>query len=524
MAKLRMSNEDLLRLIPLLQDLKNPEVLNSIPADDPLMKIVMRGLAEDKKLGRLLWIPTPKQKLLVETAAYETLYGGGRGGGKTFGLLAIARNNHRRSLILRRTFPQLEGSLIDDSKRLFNSQYYNLTRHVWEFPDNCLIRFGHVQNADDMYAYDGSQYDLLGFDQLEQFTYPSYQHLLAVTRTNVPNQRVRVIATANPVGEGVSWVIERWAAWLDRGHPNPAKPGEIRWFARIEGKDTEVENGEPFLYKGELIEPRSRTFIPALIVDNPHLNKDYVATLQSFPEPLRSQLLYGLWNAGDTDDPYQVIKRGWVDLAMKRWTEECPFPKDPLAMGVDVARGGEDKTVISRCRRTWFDRLIVKMGVETPDGKSVATLVVNELKDGGNTLIDLVGWGSSAYDQLKDSGYPVFGMNGSETSEATDRGGQVPLANRRTEVYWKLREALDPAYGIDIRLPPDDELRSELCAPHWEYMSGKIRVEPKEKTIERSGHSPNKADAVAYAWSMSQMGVMSRTAIIPNHEYVIGDE
>jgi hypothetical protein len=259
-------------------------------------------------------------------------------------------------------------------------------------------------------------------------------------------------------------------------------------------------------------------------VDNPYLNKDYVATLQTYPEPLRSQLLYGKWNALDMDDPNQVIKRSWVDAAMKRWTEENPFPKRPLSMGVDPAHGGRDLTVVAKCYGSWFDRLITRLGVETPDGKSVATLVIANRGDSGNIMVDLVGYGAAAHEILRDAGLPVFGCNGGETSTATDHGGNISFANKRTEIYWKLREALDPTYGMDLRLPPDDELKSDLCAIKWEFVKDRIRVEPKELTKERIGRSPDRGDAVAYAWSMNSWDTMTGPAVTQNHEYTIYDE
>jgi hypothetical protein len=53
----------------------------------------------------------------------------------------------------------------------------------------------------------------------------------------------------------------------------------------------------------------SRTFIPARLADNPYLGEDYRRTLNLLPEPLRSQLLYGDWKAGQIDDAYQLIPR-----------------------------------------------------------------------------------------------------------------------------------------------------------------------------------------------------------------------
>jgi hypothetical protein len=74
------------------------------------------------------------------------------------------------------------------------------------------------------------------------------------------------------------------------------KPGELRWHTTLEGKTQWLENGEAFQHRGERIKPRSRTFIPAKLHDNPILAATgYEATLQAMPEPSRSILLYGIF-------------------------------------------------------------------------------------------------------------------------------------------------------------------------------------------------------------------------------------
>jgi hypothetical protein len=117
---------------------------------------------------------------------------------------------------------------------------------------------------------------------------------------------------------------------LDDKHPNPAKPGELRWAASLpadahypNGRDLWVADERPFVlidgapcyefeplaYKAvDIITPMSRTFIPSNIEDNPFLlNSGYLAQLQALPEPLRSQMLKGDFKAGIEDNPYQVI-------------------------------------------------------------------------------------------------------------------------------------------------------------------------------------------------------------------------
>src|SRR6202012_270745 len=116
------------------------------------------------------------------------------------------------------------------------------------------------------------------------------------------------------------WIIRYFAPWLDRSHANPAKPRELRWFTTLDGRDTEVKSGAPFLRDGELITPRSRTFIPAHVEDNPYyMESGYKAVLQALPEPLRSKLLYGDFGAGRQDNPCQLIPTDWLRLAVPRF-------------------------------------------------------------------------------------------------------------------------------------------------------------------------------------------------------------
>src|SRR5207302_710316 len=134
-------------------------------------------------------------------------------------------------------------------------------------------------------------------------------------------------------------------------------------------------------HKGELIKPLSRTFIPSRVTDNPHLaGTSYMATLQALPEPLRSQMLYGDFKAGLGDDPWQVIPTAWVDAAQARW--KLLEPRPPMdSMGVDVARGGKDHTILARRHANWFDKAIDFPGKDTPDGPTVAGQVITNLRD-----------------------------------------------------------------------------------------------------------------------------------------------
>src|SRR5262249_20949364 len=141
----------------------------------------------------------------------------------------------------------------------------------------------------------------------------------------------------------------------------------------------------------------------ARVTDNPDLMRTgYAAQLQALPEPLRSQLLEGDFRAGVQDDPWQVMPTAWVEAAMARWRPGPPAGVRLSAVGVDVARGGKDQTVLVKRYGEWFD-LKAYPGKRTPDGESVALLVQEAIRDNSSALvcIDALGVGSSPYDSCR---------------------------------------------------------------------------------------------------------------------------
>jgi hypothetical protein len=169
-------------------------------------------------------------------------------------------------------------------------------------------------------------------------------------------------------------------------------------------------------------------------------------------------------------------------------------------LGVDVARGGRDRTVLSPRHGHWFGVQVIEPGSNTPDGPAVAALVVAHRKDNAAVCIDVIGVGTSPYDCLRASiGVKAVAMNGASGSEEHDKSGQLGFVNSRAEWYWRLREALDPSSGQDLALPPDPELRADLCAPTWGLTARGIQIESKDDISKRIHRSPDKGDALVYA-------------------------
>jgi len=463
------------------------------------------ALAEQEKRKRT-WYPLPgPQSEAFDSKADILFYGGAAGGGKTDLILGVALK-HQRAVIFRRVFPSMEA-IIERSRVIYGieSGNYNESAHKWRFSDGKQVVFGSLQHEKDKADWQGKAHDLYCFDEITEFTESQFRF---VTGWNRPldtgkASRCRVIVTGNPPcsAEG-DWIIEYFRPWLDDKHPNPARPGELRWFTTQDGKDIELPDGTPVMIDGELVTPRSRTFIPAKVQDNPHLIRiGYLSQLQALPEPLRSKMLFGDFRKGRGDDPYQVIPSEWVRLAQDRWVN-TPKPDLPMtALGLDVARGGADKTVISPRWGRWMGEQTCYPGAQTPDGAAVATLALQQCKDGAVINVDVIGVGTSVYDHLKGVAKTVP-INGAEGSDAKDKSGQLGFVNLRAEIYWSFREALDPTSGQDICLPPDRELFIDLCAPTWRVTPRGIQIESKDDLIKRLGRSPDKGDSAIYAFTI----------------------
>ena len=452
-----------------------------------------------------LWLPcsTPQLEGYLSDAD-ELFYGGQAGGGKTDLLLGLAITDHQKSIFYRREYPQLKDVILRSHELLEGTAAgFNSNTGMWRgIPGGRILEFGSCQYEKDVVKYKGRPHDLVAFDEIADFTEFQFRFLTGWARTTKPGQRVRVIAAGNPptTPEG-RWVVKYWAPWLDEKHPNPAVPGELRWFARIGDDDVEIGGGESFTHDGETIQPKSRTFIPARLSDNPYLaNTGYRAILQGLPEPLRSQLLYGDFTIGVSDDPWQIIPTAWARLAQERGKER-ERPDVPMtALGVDVARGGDDQTVLSPRYDSWFAPLEKYPGKITPDGPTAAAMVIKALGNERPLInVDVIGIGSSVYDILRSHDLQVRGINFAEGTQARDKTRRLQLRNVRAEAYWVMREALDPHSGDDVALPDDAELLADLTAPRWKITTGGIQVESKEDIKKRLGHSPDCGDAVVLA-------------------------
>ena len=173
----------------------------------------------------------------------------------------------------------------------------------------------------------------------------------------------------------------------------------------------------------------------------------------------------------------------------------------------------------------WYAPMVVIPGKDIPierAGKYGAGLVVSYRRDDAKVKVDMGGgYGGSIYEQLKENEIDVESHKGAQGSTARTRDGQLGFANKRTEVYWRFREALDPSLpgGSPIMLPDDPLLIADLTAPVFIEDRKVLQLEERKKTLERLGRSTDRGDAVVIAWSCGPRYVQGGIALERYHKY-----
>ena len=247
---------------------------------------------------------TPKQEEFINATAFEVLFGGAAGGGKSFGQVAdalIYASNYPKSkqLILRRTFKQLEKSIIRTSQDLYPTDIskYNETARCYKFKNGSLIDFGYCDKEADVHQYQSAEYDVIRFDELTHFTEYMYVYMISRCRgaNNFPKS---VKSSTNPGNIGHTWVKKRF---ISIGAPNTVHTIKLE-----NGKET------------------TRIFIPSKVQDNSFLmeaDPEYLSRLELLPEKEKRALLYGDWDIFEG----QYFEEFRYDL---HTCEPFPIPKE----------------------------------------------------------------------------------------------------------------------------------------------------------------------------------------------------
>lgn len=277
------------------------------------------------------------QEQFLACDAFESLFGGAAGPGKTDCLLAEGLRHvehpHHHGVFFRRTCPELDVEVIPRAKELFSSIKGFTARFAGRrcrFSTKARFAFSHLEREDDVLKHRSTEYSYIAFDELTTFTEKQYRYLLSRLRS-AHGLEPYVRAGTNPGGPGHEWVFRRWGPWLDPEFSNPnwracgwsgprPQPGETIWYLTNEETDEDiwVPRGTPLA--------KSRCFHPARLEDNPALGGAtgaYAATLATLDPLTRKQLREGDWMAKPA--PRTFFRREWMPVvdrippeAMKR--------------------------------------------------------------------------------------------------------------------------------------------------------------------------------------------------------------
>jgi phage terminase large subunit len=237
----------------------------------------MAAWPSGKRVIELGYRPTLKQVRFHASKAAYRLYGGAAGGGKSEAILFEAvmqclEHEGIRGLVLRRTFPELERSLIQRAlEKLPREIYeYHASKHVMRFPSGSTLEFGYSESDPDVIRFQSAEYGFIGFDELTHFSEFQWRYLKSRCRSVIRGVYPNMFAGTNPGNRGHGWVKR---LWIDKQ-------------LNVE----EVEAGET---------REDYDFIPAKVRDNPYLLQNdpaYLTRLASLPTDVRRALLEGDWD------------------------------------------------------------------------------------------------------------------------------------------------------------------------------------------------------------------------------------
>jgi len=257
--------------------------------------------------------PQPgKQTMFHKANTYLALYGGAKGGGKSFSLVLegarqIANPNYRGA-IFRRTFPQLK-QILDVMRKIYPllGGVYKETKKLWIFPSGAILYLGYLQYEKDIEDWRGIEINYLAFDEITHFTEYMFDEMCSCVRTSSPDVKCYVRCSCNPGGVGVAWVKRRFI--------DITTPMEVAFLKRNIDTDKweKTDSSDP--------EAIDQVFIPASVYDNKILlknNPKYLTRLKNLPKKQREAYLDGNWDVleGQFFEEYdrEVVEiKGWYE-------------------------------------------------------------------------------------------------------------------------------------------------------------------------------------------------------------------
>ncbi len=207
---------------------------------------------------------------------------------------------------------------------------------------------------------------------------------------------------------------------------------------------------------------------------------------QEYPFTDEEAFLNSITDTFITVEPVQRARKAEVE------TESA------LIIGVDPARGGTDKSAITRRRGRKAYKIETFQGLDTMQLVGKVKHIIDTERP-TKVFIDSIGIGAGVVDRLAEMGYEcVVGVNVSRAANNPDR-----FKNLRAELWSEMRDWFNQDLTVDV--PDDPELQKELCGLGYDHdSSGRLYIESKKDAKKRGMNSPDKADSLMITFAYGQ--------------------
>lgn len=385
----------------------------------------------------------------------EMLYGGAAGGGKSEALLAGALQYVDEptyaGILLRRTYQDLSkpGALIDRSRSWLSHTpaKWDQTTMTWHFPSGAQLAFGYIRNDKDLEQYQSAEFQYIGIDELTQFTKYQYRFLFSrLRRKSYSTVPLRMRAGSNPGGVGHEWVKERW---------------------RLGSKYDEAP-------------PKGRRFLPALLDENPHLDRAaYLDALAELDPVMFAQLRQGNW---DVIHEGTKFKRSWFKIVddepddlrcVRYWdlaaTEAKPGTDPDWTVGLRLGRADDGQMyVCDVARMRGSSAAVDKLVARTAKHDGVATRIRMEQEPGSS--------GKRAIDYFRREILQGYDFAGDKTTGSKEvRANPVSSSAEKgdvTVVRGEWNEAFFDELGAFPLGEHDDQV--DALSGAWKHLTARI--------------------------------------------------
>lgn len=249
----------------------------------------------------------------------------------------------------------------------------------------------------------------------------------------------------------------------------------------------------------QFFDPATMRFAKMNWRDNPRFPSGLNDLRRRQQESMSEEMYRHIWEGDyEAESDMQFIGGGLVREAMAR--EPYAEIGDEVIIGVDVARFGDDRTVIwpRRGRDAKTMPAIVMQGADTMAVAARVMAEVDRLRPDA-VFVDEGGVGGGVVDRCRQMGYSVIGVNFGAKADRIIEG--VPkCANKRAQMWATMREWLRSGASI----PDDTQLEMDLTGPLYSFdPNNAIMLERKDAMKKRGVPSPDLADALALTFAYS---------------------